>query len=263
MKRRAIGTTPEIGSGMKEATYSGAQAALHELANPKQAALLSRFFKTGKGEYAEGDRFLGIMVPSVRLVARKFQTLPLSSVERLLKSPFNEERLLGLVILIRQFEKGDADEQRAIYRLYRRNLKSVNNWNLVDISAPRILGAYLLNRKRTQLYTLARSKNLWLRRVAVLSTFQFIQAGEFNDSLKLTKMLLTDSHDLMHKACGWMLREIGKRDVAVLERFLMRNHHQMPRTMLRYAIERLPERKRRFYLYGNGRRERKPASSAI
>lgn len=236
---------------MKEATYSAARAALHGFADPKQAALLSRFFKTGRGEYGEGDRFLGIMVPSVRLVAKEYRTLPLSSVERFLRSPFNEERLLALVILIKQFQKGDACAQRAIYRLYRRNLRSVNNWNLVDISAPRILGAYLLSRSRAQLYTLARSKNLWFRRVAVLSSFQFIQVGDFADSLKLAGLLLDDEHDLMHKACGWMLREIGKRDIKVLERFLMRNHRKMPRTMLRYAIERLPEHKRRFYLYAS------------
>lgn len=229
-----------------------ASSALRVLSDPKDAAFLQRFFKTGKGEYGEGDRFLGIRVPDVRKVARDFSGLPLSDCEKLLASPYNEERLLALVVLSNRFKKA-PQERAAIARLYLRSLRRVNNWNLVDTSAPDILGAWLEDRSRTPLRKLARSRSLWDRRVAILSTFHFIRAGEFSDTLDLTRLLLNDPEDLMHKACGWMLREIGKRDSRALETFLRKHCREMPRTMLRYAIERLPEAKRQAYLKGKVR----------
>lgn len=230
--------------------FREAHAAMMALANPEKAALLQRFFKTGRGEYAEGDRFLGIMVPAVRRVAREMRQLGLEEVERLLGSPYNEERLLALLLMVRRYERATPEEQTAIYRCYLRNRRRVNNWNLVDLSAPNIVGKHLLHRSRAPLYRLGRSRSVWDRRIAVLATFWFIRERDFRDSLELARRLLTDKHDLMHKACGWMLREIGKRDQAVLERFLREHCRTMPRTMLRYAIERFPHAQRRAYLAG-------------
>jgi 3-methyladenine DNA glycosylase AlkD len=232
------------------ASYRQAHAALLGLADPAKAAFLEGFFKTRKGQYAEGDRFLGITVPAIRRLSRQFRQLGLSQIERLLRSPFNEERLLALLILGDSYRRGAAPARQAVCRCYLRNRSRVNNWNLVDASAPYILGAYLLPRKRTALYRLARSQNLWDRRIAVLATFAFIREGDFADTLELTRRLLQDKHDLMHKACGWMLREIGKRDPIVLEDFLRQHHRAMPRTMLRYAIERFPPARRQAYLRG-------------
>jgi 3-methyladenine DNA glycosylase AlkD len=223
---------------------------LLKLANPARAAFLAGFFKTGKGQYAEGDRFLGIMVPAIRRVSRQFRQLGLPQIERLLRSAYNEERLLALFILDDAYRTGDAPTRQAVCQCYLRNRSRVNNWNLVDASAPYILGAHLLRRKRTVLYRLARSPNLWDRRIAVLATFAFIREGDFTDTLALTRRLLDDKHDLMHKACGWMLREIGKRDRAKLEDFLRQHHRVMPRTMLRYAIERFTPARRKAYLSG-------------
>lgn len=229
-------------------TYSCAHEALHALANPEKAAFFVRFFKAGPGEYAEGDRFLGVMVPEVRRLAGVYAGLPLAAVTRLLKSPYNEERLLGLLILVRKYARGDSATRTKVYQFYVRHLAHVNNWNLVDSSAPYILGNYLLKRSRAPLFRLAASKNLWRRRVAVLATFPMIRAGEFEDTLRLCETLLGDREDLMHKACGWMLREIGKRDERVLREFLDQHGAKMPRTMLRYAIERFPEGVRKKYL---------------
>jgi 3-methyladenine DNA glycosylase AlkD len=230
--------------------YRQVHAALLALANPKKAAFLAGFFKTGPGQYAEGDRFLGVTVPALRQLARQFRHLGLPDCERLLQSPHNEERCLALLILVEHFEKGDAATKNKVYRLYAKNRHRVNNWNLVDGSAPYIVGPHLLRRSRSWLYQLARSPSLWDRRIAILATFSFIRAGDFADALKLTAHFLDDEHDLMHKACGWMLREIGKRDPAVLETFLRRHHRHMPRTMLRYAIERFPPARRKAYLAG-------------
>ncbi len=232
------------------ASYRQAHVALLELANPAKAAFLAGFFKTGKGQYAEGDRFLGITVPEIRRVSRQFRQLGLSQIERLLQSAYNEERLLALLILGDAYRKGDTRAHRAVCRCYLQNRARVNNWNLVDASAPYILGAHLLRRKRTVLYRLARSPNLWDRRIAVLATFAFIRESDFADTLELTRRLLDDRHDLMHKACGWMLREIGKRDPATLEDFLRQHHRAMPRTMLRYAIERFTPARRKAFLSG-------------
>ncbi len=229
-------------------SFRQAHAALLALTDPHKAALLQRFFKTAKGQYAEGDRFLGIMVPATRRLARQFSKLSLIEVERLLASKYNEERLLGLIILVEQYRRGDSAAKETICDCYLRNLSRVNNWNLVDISAPRILGEHLLHRDRSLLYKLANSGSLWHRRVAVLATAAFIRADDFADTFELTRRLLTDPHELMHKACGWMLREIGKRDRAALERFLAAYCRAMPRTMLRYAIERFPTATRKTWL---------------
>jgi len=229
-------------------TASQAHKALISLENPEKAKFLAGFFKTGKGQYGEGDRFLGITVPLVRNVVHQFKSLPLSETEQLLQSIYNEERLLALLIFVEQYQKGE--NQEAIYELYLKNRKQVNNWNLVDASAPLILGAHLLQDKRDLLLKLAKSKSLWDRRIAIVSTFAFIRNNEFDDTLKITELLLGDSEDLLHKACGWMLREVGKRNTQVLEQFLQQYGNKMPRTMLRYAIERFPEVRRKQYLTG-------------
>lgn len=227
--------------------------ALHSYANAEKARTLKKFFKTGKGEYAEGDQFIGVGVPNIRKVAKRFEELTLSKVLTLLSSHIHEERLLALLILVRQYQRGASAIQQQIVKAYLANLEHVNNWDLVDSSAPYILGAELFKknrRHRAVLYRLGGSSRLWDRRVAVIATYHFIKHGEFADTLKLTKRLLKDPEDLMHKAAGWMLREVGKQDQRVLEDFLSINAHRMPRIMLRYAIERFPEAKRQAYLKG-------------
>jgi 3-methyladenine DNA glycosylase AlkD len=221
---------------------------LQELANPAKAKLLSRFFKTGKGEYGEGDVFLGITVPQQRGVATKHSDLPKERIRKLLDSRIHEHRLTALLILVKQFSRAGGSERKGIVDLYMRNTRNINNWDLVDLSAPRILGDYLKDRNRKILYRLAKSENVWERRISVLATFAFIRDDDFNDSLKIAEMLLEDSHDLIHKAVGWMLREIGKRDQRAEENFLEKHNKRMPRTMLRYAIERFPEKKRKSYM---------------
>jgi 3-methyladenine DNA glycosylase AlkD len=225
-----------------------AEAALRALAHPGKATTAAAYFKTGPGEYGEGDLFYGIRVPQVREVARQFNTLSLPACVALLRSPYNEARLMALAILVRRFDKGDAGMQKAVYQTYMAQRSRVNNWNLVDSSAPNIVGPYLLQRDRTVLAGLAQSNVLWDRRIAVLSTFAFIRANDYADTLALCESLLADPHDLMHKACGWMLREVGKRDEAVLRAFLHKHHSAMPRTMLRYAIEKLAEPERKAWL---------------
>jgi len=227
-----------------------ARRALKKVANPTKAQFAQRFFKTGKGEYAEGDRFLGITVPSVRAIAVQFRELPRGEVAKLLRSPWHEERLLALVLLVCQFERGGPEVQEKIYRLYLRSSRYINNWDLVDSSAPQIVGRYLEKRSRAVLYRMARSRNLWERRIAILATFHFIRREEFAPTLKIAKILLKDDHDLIHKAVGWMLREVGKRDQAVEEKFLRLHAANMPRTMLRYAIEKFPPALRKHYLRG-------------
>ena len=206
------------------------------------------FFKTGPGEYGEGDRFLGVSLPALRILKRRYEGLPIRSVRRLLRSPWHEERLLALLILTHQYARGDAPARNIIYRLYLRSTSWINSWDLVDSSASQIVGAHLADRDRRVLSHLAQSRSLWERRIAVIATFHFIKRGEYKDALAIAGFLLHDRHDLIHKAVGWMLREIGKRNRAVEERFLKRHAGVMPRTMLRYAIERLPERRRRHYL---------------
>jgi 3-methyladenine DNA glycosylase AlkD len=224
------------------------QNRLRQFASKEKASILRRFFKTGPGEYGEGDKFLGVVVPNIRKVAKEFQAAPQTEVRKLLSSPFHEERLLALLILVRQYETGDDALKKKIYGLYLKSSRYINNWDLVDLSAPNIAGAYLLDRSRSPLYTLAESRDLWKRRIAIMATFAFIRQNDFADTLALSRMLLPDGHDLIHKAVGWMLREVGKRDVGALEGFLRKHYRSMPRTMLRYAIERLPEAKREKYL---------------
>jgi len=226
------------------------QKRLRQFSSREKAKVLQRFFKTGPGEYGEGDVFLGVMVPDIRRVSREFQDAPLDEITTLLASPFHEERLLSLLMLVQAHARGDHALQRKIYSLYLKNTKHINNWDLVDLSAPNIVGAYLLDKSRTPLYTFARSKNLWKRRIAILATLRFIKQNDFDDTLRISKILLRDDHDLLHKAVGWMLREVGKRSFPAEEKFLIQHYRKMPRTMLRYAIERFPEGKRRRYLEG-------------
>lgn len=222
------------------------------LKNPQQAKILAGFFKTGKGQYGEGDFFLGIKVPVQRAAIKKYYNLSLADLQELLDSPIHEHRLSALFILVKQFESalkaGDEKSQEKIYKFYLKNSKNINNWDLVDLSAPNIVGRYLLAKDREILYTLVKSKNLWERRIAVLAAFTFLRAKDFKDILKLAEMLLKDEHDLIHKAVGWMLREVGKRDEKVLRKFLDKFCARMPRTMLRYAIEKFSEEERKRYL---------------
>ena len=212
---------------------------LREAAEPERVENLRRFFKTGPGGYGEGDVFLGVRVPEARKIARRFDALDEKTVLGLLQSPVHEERLVALVILVRRHERGDEATRERVYGLYLENTARVNNWDLVDVSAPQIVGAHLLDRDRTVLDRLARSPSLWERRISIMATFAFIRAGDFKDTLQLARVLLRDEHDLIHKATGWMLREVGNRDEGVLVRFLEEHAPRMPRTMLRYAVERL------------------------
>lgn len=239
------------GDPQKSSAAEEIRKTLRELADPAIAEHSQRFFKTGKGEYGEGDRFLGIRVPALRAQARKFKDTPLKEMRRLLKSPFHEERLCALFLLTARFTRGDAEDRAAVYDLYLNNTRYINNWDLVDSSAPSIVGAYLADKDRQPIYELARSESLWERRIAILSTLYFIRNRDFEDALNISRMLLHDDEDLIHKASGWMLREIGKRDAAAEKAFLKSHCREMPRTMLRYAIEKFPEKERKAYLNGS------------
>jgi len=225
--------------------------ALEQLADPERAALLQRYFKTGPGEYGEGDRFHGIRVPEIRRLSRQYHGIAMANVLQLLHSPMHEERLLALFILVLKFNKGSAAEQEEIFGLYLANTEYINNWDLIDSSAGHIVGAYLDGRDTAPLYRLARSDSLWERRIAIMATSYFIGQDSFDGTLMIATMLINDNHDLIHKAVGWMLREVGKRDCQAEEKFLREHYRHMPRTMLRYAIERFPEEKRRAYLSGS------------
>jgi 3-methyladenine DNA glycosylase AlkD len=231
-------------------TARSIRAAVRAAGDPRKAAILQGFFKTGPGEYGAGDVFVGIPVPVLRRLARDFQATDERTVTALLASRIHEERLLALMILVRQFEKGTEAERRRIYRLYTARTDRINNWDLVDLSAPNIVGAWLAGRSRAPLDRWARSRSLWERRIAIVATHTFIRAGDFGDTLRIADRLLNDPHDLIHKATGWMLREVGKRDTAALEAFLAPRYRSLPRTMLRYAIERFPEARRQAYLHG-------------
>ena len=232
-------------------SVGGIRKELRTEASLENAKILQRFFKTGPGEYGEGDRFLGIRVPVLRSIAQKYQSLDLKKVEALLHSGIHEERLVALFIITHQFEKGDESSRKKIFDFYLKNTEHINNWDLIDLSCHKIVGAYLFDKKRDALYKLAHSMSLWERRMAIMATFYFIRNNDFKDALKISETLLEDKHDLIHKAVGWMLRELGKRDVGLLEVFLKKHYETIPRTMLRYAIERFPEKKRKAYLYGN------------
>ena len=223
---------------------------LKKAANPKKAKHSQRFFKTGKGQYGEGDVFIGLTVPQQRSIAKKYVGLSLPKIQELLKSKIHEYRLVGLIILVEKFKKAEEGEKGNIFNFYLKNTKFINNWDLIDLTAPNIVGNFLLDKKRTLLYDLAESKDLWEKRISILSTFAFIRNNEFEDTLRITKILLKDKHDLIHKACGWMLREVGKRNQKTLEKFLKQHYKTMPRTMLRYSIERFEEGERLRYLKG-------------
>jgi len=256
--RRVASRTPSPGKTrltlIKTAppTVTAIRARLRRLADPRVADASRRFFKTGPGEYGYGDRFLGIRVPTLRKLARELRAAPVSVALALLRSPLHEERALALLMLVGRYERGTAAERQRIYEQYLKHVpKHVNNWDLVDSSAHYIVGAHLEERDRGSLSELARSPHLWQRRVAIVATLWFIRRGSFDDTLAIAELLLDDREDLIHKATGWMLREVGNRDRALAERFLRRHCRRMPRTMLRYAIEKLPTRTRRAYLAGS------------
>lgn len=223
---------------------------LEALGDPEKARQSARFFKTGPGQYGEGDRFLGISVPDQRKVARAFKELSLSEIETLLKNEFHEIRLTTLFLMVLKIKKGNEAVLEQIAQLYLRNLRFINNWDLVDSSAHLILGPYLQNRDRSILYELSRSKDLWERRIAMISCYHYIRENDFEDALKIAEILVEDEHDLIQKATGWMLREIGNRDLPAEEAFLKKHYQTMPRTMLRYAIEKFEEPLRLRYLQG-------------
>jgi len=223
---------------------------LRALASPETAGILQRYFKTGPGQYGAGDIFLGIKVPPLRALSKLHRDANLDTIVKLLDSRYHEERFLALLLLMQRYQLGTTEEQTTAYDLYLSNTHRINNWDLVDVSAPHIVGRHLQERPRKILHKLARSSSLWERRIAIISTLHFIRMKDFGDTLHIAEALLQDEHDLMHKAAGWMLREVGKRDLAVEERFLKQHHRDMPRTMLRYAIEKFVEPKRQAYLKG-------------
>lgn len=221
---------------------------LQKQANPEQAKILKRFFKTGKGQYGEGDVFLGIKVPIQRAIAKKYTKISLEQLQELLNTDIHEYRFTSLVILINKYNNSDEQGKKEIYEFYIQNIKNINNWDLVDISCPNIIGDYLLEKDKTILYALAKSAHLWTKRIAIISTLKFIKNNQFEDTLNIAEILLKDKHDLLHKAVGWMLREVGKKNQKAEEAFLDRYYKQMPRTMLRYSIERFSEEKKKDYM---------------
>lgn len=235
----------------KKATYNDILKVLSELENKKEAENLAKFYKMGKGEYAENDKLRGIKVPILRKLVPTFSNISFTELKKLLHSEYHEDRMLALFIMIDNFKKETPNKQDKIYRFYLSNTTHINNWDLVDQSAPYIVGAYLYERDRSFLYQLATSPIMWERRISIVSTFYFIRKNDFSDTLKIIKILLKDKVDLIHKAMGWMLREIGKRDIKTEEKFLLENISLLPRTTLRYAIEHFSKEKREFYLNHN------------
>ncbi|WP_080902785.1 DNA alkylation repair protein [Parabacteroides sp. Marseille-P3160] len=221
---------------------------LLSIANPEKATFLQRFFKTGPGQYAEGDVFLGIVVPLVRNVAKANRQTPLAELEQLIESEYHEARLCALLILAEQFKKATPDERKTLFAFYLDHTTRINNWDLVDVTCPHVVGTYLIDKDRSILYRLAESRNLWEQRIAVVSTIVFIRRGEFRDTLAFVELLKGHPHDLMHKALGWMLREIGKKDRHTLTEWLEAHATELPRTTLRYAIEHYPEPQRLYFL---------------
>jgi 3-methyladenine DNA glycosylase AlkD len=232
-------------------TVQEIRSRLQRLGNKERAQASQRYFKTGPGEYGEGDQFLGITVPEIRKLAMEYHAITLAEAIQLLQSEIHEERLLALLVLVRSYAQGDEYTKKRIYGLYLRKTRYINNWDLVDASAEHIVGAFLKEKGKKPLYDLARSKDLWKRRIAIMATFHFIKGNAFAQTIKIAGTLLSDNEDLIHKAVGWMLREIGKRNIRVEEQFLKKHYKKMPRTMLRYAIERFPASKRQRYLKGN------------
>lgn len=221
---------------------------LREKAKPDKVEILSSFFKTGKGQYAEGDIFIGVNVPDNRNVAKEFKSADFETLEELITSTIHEERLCALLILVQKFNKADKSEKDKIFDFYIKHAKNINNWDLVDLSAPYICGPYLSDKNKDILYRLAVSDNMWERRISIVSTIWFIRKGNLEDTTKIVTMLMNDRHDLIHKACGWMLREVGKKDLNALIAFLENYSRVMPRTMLRYAIEKLDKDMRLHYM---------------
>ena len=232
---------------MKEGKLKELKSELRKEENKKRAKILSKFFKTGKGEYGEGDIFLGIKVPVQRKIAERYN-LDLEDIQELLNSKIHEFRSVGLFLLIKKFKESDEEEKENIFNFYLKNSRQINNWDLVDLSANKIIGEFLLGKEREVLYNLADSENLWERRISVISCFSFIKENDFRDALNISEILIKDRQDLINKAVGWMLREIGKRNQDVLVEFLNKNYKVMPRVMLRYATEKFDEDKRKFYL---------------
>ncbi len=226
------------------------QRELERLADPDKATQLARYFQAVPGGYGEGDRFRGVRVPELRKLARRFRALPLDEVTPLLTSPWHEDRMVALLVMALQFPRATEAHRERLFGTYMGHLRFVNNWDLVDTSAEHVVGAFLRDRDKAPLDALAGSQDVWERRVAVLATFGYIKAGAFDETLRLADRLLGDPHDLVHKAVGWMLREVGQRDRDRLEAFLRPRYARMPRTMLRYAIEQLPEERRQDYLKG-------------
>ncbi|WP_127718514.1 DNA alkylation repair protein [Halobacteriovorax sp. HLS] len=227
------------------------QEEVRTLRNPERAEKCKRFFKTGKGEYGHGDLFLGISTPILRDFAKKNIQLSIPNVKRLIKSKFHEERLLGLLILVNKYQKAESNEvEQKIFQIYISHFKYINNWDLVDVTCPHIVGKHLMDKDRELLYKWAKSDDLWTRRIAMITNWWFVRKGDLKDVFKISKILLNDEHDLIHKAVGWMLREAAKKDLAKSEAFLKKHYKKMPRTMLRYAIEKFPETKRQKYLKG-------------
>ena len=224
------------------------QQELEMYIDPVKKEYLPKFFKTGKGQYGEGDKFLGIVVPNVRLVAKRHREESFETVKELMRSEYHECRLCGLLILVERFKKSDEKDRKEIYEFYLSQTERINNWDLVDLSASYIVGEYLKDKSREPLYRLAESELLWEQRIAVVSTYAFIKNSDFTDIYALAKKLLTHEHDLMRKAIGWMLREAGKRNKDLLVAFLEKYCLAMPRTMLRYAIEKFPEEERKYYM---------------
>lgn len=220
----------------------------NRLTNPERAKHSLRFFKTGKGEYGEGDKFLGLTVPQQRQISVNYKNFSIEELQKLIKSEYHEHRLTALFILVNRFRKSKSSEERGkLITFYIKNTKYINNWDLVDSSA-NILGQHLFDKDRKILYELAKSKNFWEQRIAIIATSYFINNSQFEDTLKISEILLHHKHDLIHKAVGWMLREVGKKDLDTLLKFLDKYHKEMPRTMLRYSIEKLPEIQRQHYL---------------
>lgn len=224
------------------------QTKLDKYENPADAAFLQRFFKTYEGGYAEGDTFIGLRVPMVRKIAGEFKDLSLIEIEKLLESPVHEHRFAALVIMVRQMSTKDQAHKKALYELYLRRTDRINNWDLVDVSCRDVIGGYLEDKSREPLYKLARSKDIWERRISIVSTWQFIRNNDLDDTFKIAEMLLHDTHDLIHKAVGWMLREAGKKDEAKLKEFLDQYARTMPRTALRYSLERLHPADKAYYM---------------
>jgi 3-methyladenine DNA glycosylase AlkD len=235
---------------MEQKMIDEIQNRLEALSNVEDGQFLQKFFKTGPGQYGAGDVFRGIRVPVLRKLSKLYRDIPFGQAERLLHSAYHEDRLLALLILVQKYTSSAPDQRAIIYRLYLANTAFINNWDLVDTSAEHIVGAFLINGEKDILYQLTHSPSIWERRIATLATFHFIKRNRFDETLKIAAILLSDGEDLIHKAIGWMLREIGKRDIHTEEAFLRAHYRQMPRTMLRYAIEKFPQDKRLSYLKG-------------